>query len=89
MIDTVTLRGITFTVQSWGDLHKLTCSHCHPGVDFKKGDIVEVEGLKYLVYLVEERSINLQRTYPPDHFKPKHTVTLLATPDGETTAGDS
>lgn len=66
MDSTVTLKGITFTVKRWGesDLYTLECPHCHPGVDFAKGDTVEVDGTFYLVYLVGDRSINLQRMYP-------------------------
>ena len=86
MDSTVTLKGITFTVKRWGesDLYTLECPHCHPGVDFAKGETVEVNGTSYLVYLVGDRSINLNRMYPIGHFVPKNTVTLSSVPPAPT-----
>lgn len=71
MTDTVTLKGIDFSITHYGesDLFKLTCPYCHPGVDFKKDEVVEIDGARYLVYLVGDHTINLQRMYPPEHFQ--------------------
>jgi hypothetical protein len=78
--DTVTLKGITFTVESWGDIHQLTCPHCHPGVDFRKDEVLEVEGERYMVYLVGEHSINLQRLHSPVRFAGQSSFVLSPCP---------
>jgi hypothetical protein len=84
MTDTLVLKGITFTVESWGDIHQLTCPHCHPGVDFKKDEVLEVEGERYIVYLVGEHSINLQRLHLPVQFAGQSSFVLsLCPPDSQ------